>query len=300
VFGERLRRPIARRLPAGWSPGVRVAGGVSGAVLALALLGHATGAGRPAASARGGSSTDALSVAANSRTMFVAGRQGRLASATPRGVAGTPSPRAPRPVAGPSPSPAPRPATRPGTRSGPAGVPTARASGADAAAAASAAADPAAPTPVSLAVPSIRLKAPLLALGLDRTGALETPPFSMPGTAGWFRDSPPPGSAGAAVIVGHVDTTSGPAVFWNLAALRPGALVDVNRLDGSVAEFTVDRVAEYPKSGFPAREVYGTTGTDPSAAELRLITCGGAFDRARGEYTGNVVVYAHLSALRHS
>lgn len=149
-------------------------------------------------------------------------------------------------------------------------------------------------TPVALAVPALRLNAPLLALGLDRTGAVETPPYSMPGTAAWFRDSPAPGTPGASVIVGHVDTRTGPAVFWGLSALRPGAEVDVSRVDGRTAVFTVQRVQEYRKAGFPVDAVYGAT-PDP---ELRLITCGGTFDRTRAEYTGNVVVFARLTATR--
>jgi hypothetical protein len=184
-------------------------------------------------------------------------------------------------------------------------------SGSDAVLPAHAAASPAAPkppgrsattgpaplprsTPLTLAIPSVRLSAPLLGLGMDGKGAAELPPFSLPRTAGWLRDSASPGEAGTAVVVGHVDTTSGPAVFWNLAAVRPGAEVDVTRLDGRTAVFTVDRLGEYPKTGFPAAQVYGPS----SGAQLRVVTCGGAFDRARHEYTGNVVLFAHLSGVR--
>ncbi|MBC3842513.1 class F sortase [Streptacidiphilus sp. 4-A2] len=119
-------------------------------------------------------------------------------------------------------------------------------------------------------------------------------PFSQPRTAGWLRDSVTPGEAGTAVLVGHVDTRTGPAVMWNLSAVRPGALVEVSRLDGTTALFTVDRLKSYAKAAFPATLVYGPT----SDAELRIITCGGGFDRARQEYTGNVVLFAHLSGVR--
>jgi sortase (surface protein transpeptidase) len=148
-------------------------------------------------------------------------------------------------------------------------------------------------TPLAIAVPSIAVAAPLLSLGTDRTGQPELPPFSMPDTAGWLRDSATPGSAGAAVVAGHVDTATGPAVFWSLSAVRPGATVDITRLDGSTAVFTVDRVRAYARADFPAPDVYGPT----SVAALRLITCGGAYDRARHHYTGNVVVFAHLTAV---
>jgi sortase (surface protein transpeptidase) len=142
----------------------------------------------------------------------------------------------------------------------------------------------------------VRLTAPLLGLGMDGKGAAELPPFSLPRTAGWLRDSASPGETGSAVIVGHVDTTSGPAVFWNLAAVRAGAEVDVSRLDGRTAVFTVDQVRSYPKADFPTAQVYGPA-TGPGA-QLRVITCGGGFDQARHEYTGNVVLFAHLAAVR--
>jgi hypothetical protein len=149
-------------------------------------------------------------------------------------------------------------------------------------------------TPIQLAVPSIGLTAPLLGLGLDGKGAPELPPFSQPRTAGWLRDSVTPGEAGTAVLVGHVDTHTGPAVLWNLSAVRPGARVEVSRLDGTTALFTVDELRTFPRTRFPSARVYGA-GPD---AQLRIITCGGAFDRAHQEYTGNVVLFAHLSGVR--
>nr|WP_166682500.1 class F sortase [Streptomyces sp. 846.5] len=149
-------------------------------------------------------------------------------------------------------------------------------------------------TPIQLALPGIRLTAPLLGLGMDGKGQPELPPFSQPRTAGWLRDSATPGEAGTAVLVGHVDTRTGPAVFWNLSAVKPGAPVEVARLDGSTALFTVDRVQAYPKASFPSAQVYAPA----KDAQLRIITCGGSYDRKHAEYTGNVVLYAHLSGVR--
>ena len=146
-------------------------------------------------------------------------------------------------------------------------------------------------TPLQLMIPSIGLSAPLLGLGTDSRGNPEVPPFSQPRTAGWIRDTVTPGEAGTAVLVGHVDTRTGPAVLWNLSAVKPGALVEVARLDGSTARFTVDRLRTYPKDGFPDALVYGASAD----AQLRIITCGGGYDRARQEYGGNVVLFAHLT-----
>src|SRR5262249_55622183 len=145
--------------------------------------------------------------------------------------------------------------------------------------------------PVHLDIPAIRVSTSLMALGLDADGTIAVPPLSRAAPAGWYRYLVTPGEIGPAVILGHVDTArDGPAVFYRLRELRPGDIVTVRRVDGRTARFAVDRVAEYPKSAFPTQEVYGSVGYPA----LRLVTCGGAFDRVHGEYRGNVVVYATL------
>ncbi|MGW8765034.1 class F sortase [Streptomyces sp. NPDC055815] len=147
--------------------------------------------------------------------------------------------------------------------------------------------------PRRIDIPSLGISAPVVARGLDATGAIDPPPFSMPHTVGWFGSGIRPGAAGAALLVGHVDTETRRAVFYGLSAARPGAKVRITRTDGSVAEFTVDDVQVFPRDDFDARRVYGAR--DPRRAELRLITCGGTFDRAAGTYTANVVVSAYLT-----
>jgi sortase (surface protein transpeptidase) len=94
------------------------------------------------------------------------------------------------------------------------------------------------------------------------------------------------------VIAGHVDSTTGPAVFYRLRELRPGQRIAVPRADGSVIQFAVTEVRQYAKDAFPTAEVYGPV-PEP---ELRLVTCGGSFDRARGSYRDNVVVFATLTS----
>jgi sortase (surface protein transpeptidase) len=106
--------------------------------------------------------------------------------------------------------------------------------------------------------------------------------------AGWFVDGTLPGDIGPAVIAGHVDSLTGPAVFWRLHELRSGDFVWVTRSDRTVARFRVIEVAQHPRAAFPTARVYGPT---PEAA-LRLITCAGDYDRDRGEYRDNIVVYA--------
>jgi hypothetical protein len=91
------------------------------------------------------------------------------------------------------------------------------------------------------------------------------------------------------VLVGHYDSTRGPAVFYRLGALLPGDRVEITSAVGATAGFTVDRVERVPKSSFPTDRVYGPIGRP----ELRLITCGGAFDEERSRYLDNLIVYAH-------
>ncbi|MFI1714073.1 MULTISPECIES: class F sortase [Streptomyces] len=147
--------------------------------------------------------------------------------------------------------------------------------------------------PRRVEIPSLGIGAPVVARGLDDAGAIDPPPFEMPHTVGWYGSGTRPGAAGAALLVGHVDTETRPAVFYGLSAVRPGAKVRVTRTDGSVAEFTVDDVQVLPREGFDPARAYGPH--DPHRAELRLITCGGSFDRATGAYTANVVVSAYLT-----
>jgi LPXTG-site transpeptidase (sortase) family protein len=146
------------------------------------------------------------------------------------------------------------------------------------------------PKPIWLTIPAIGVKAPIINLGLNRNGTLQVP--STATVAGWYTGSPRPGATGSAVIAGHVDSRTGPGIFFWLKKMRPGERIYVRRADGTLAVFTVTAVRIFTKSNFPTAMVYGPVPD----AELRLITCGGTFDYARGSYLSNVVVYARLSA----
>ena len=140
--------------------------------------------------------------------------------------------------------------------------------------------------PVRLAVPSVGIDTSLLTLDIAADGSLEVP--GDDDRAGWLDRSPVPGDRGPAVLAGHVDSTRGPAVFFRLREVAPGDQVLVTREDGSTVAFRVDGVQQYAKDAFPTAAVYG-----PSPGPvLRLITCGGVFDRSTGHYRSNVVVYA--------
>ncbi|WP_430783391.1 class F sortase [Actinoplanes sp. G11-F43] len=143
--------------------------------------------------------------------------------------------------------------------------------------------------PVRLRIPAIEVNTELMSLGLRADGTLQVPPLRGDAPAGWYRHSPTPGEAGASVIAGHVDTArDGAAVFYRLRELGVGDRVEVRRKDGSTARFAVTRVAVFAKRDFPSDQVYATV---PHAG-LRLITCGGVFDRGEGSYRSNVVVFA--------
>jgi hypothetical protein len=150
--------------------------------------------------------------------------------------------------------------------------------------------------PTRLTIPSIGVNAPFTPLHLDSSGRLGVPPENDTNLVGWYAEGHTPGERGNAIVAGHVDTTTGPAVFLFLSLLKPGSTADITRADGTVATFRVDSVRTYRKDAFPDQLVYG----DTKDAELRLITCGGTYDRSKRDYRSNVVVFAHLESSRRA
>jgi hypothetical protein len=152
-------------------------------------------------------------------------------------------------------------------------------------------APPSAP-PVRVTVPKMQVDERLVGLSVLNDGTLAAPEdFDAPG---WYREGVAPGDAGPAVIVGHVDSMDGPAVFFKLSTLKPGDKAHITRADGTAVTFVIDRVERYAKDDFPTQQVYGPTPTP----QLRLITCGGAFDNTTRSYDDNVIAFAHLQQPR--
>lgn len=147
--------------------------------------------------------------------------------------------------------------------------------------------------PTRIRIPAIHVNAPLMGLALTKSGSLDVPPAGRKNLAGWYEAGTTPGETGTAIVAGHVDNIEGPAVFYDLGALKRGATVEVDRRDGGVAVFTVDAVEVYQARNFPDEKVYGAAGRP----ELRVITCGGTYSKATG-YQANVVVFAHLTGSR--
>lgn len=142
--------------------------------------------------------------------------------------------------------------------------------------------------PVRITIPAIDVAATVTRLGINEDQTVEVP--SDPATTGWYRYGPRPGTRGSAVILGHVDSDSGPAVFYRLRYLVPGDVVTVQAANGSVSRFRVLRLRTYANADFPAQQVYGAHG---AMHALQLVTCGGGYDSATG-YQANVVVYTTL------
>jgi hypothetical protein len=140
--------------------------------------------------------------------------------------------------------------------------------------------------PARLEIPAIGVSSPLIRLGLLADGTMEVPRDDD--LAGWFTGGPMPGQLGPAAIAGHVDSRTGPAVFYRLRDLRPGDEIRVVRADHRVVRFQVESLARYPKREFPDEEVFGAT-TNPA---LCLITYAGDFDRSQRSYRDNLVVSA--------
>ena len=146
--------------------------------------------------------------------------------------------------------------------------------------------------PITLSIPAIGVRTPVNPIGLDRDGALAVPqPGPHLDQAAWFENSPTPGQPGPSIIEGHVDSTEGPSVFFELGDVRPGDRIVVRRADGGTLTFRVDAVRDFLKSAFPTRLVYG--GKDLSQPTLRLITCSD-YDPSIRHHVGNEVVFAHL------
>jgi len=142
--------------------------------------------------------------------------------------------------------------------------------------------------PSRLQIPAIGVDSGLIGLGLKRDGSMQVPTDGFP--AGWYRHGPTPGELGPAVVAGHVDWAGAPGVFFRLRSVVPGDLVRITRRDGAVAVFSVTRTSRTAKSSFPTAAVYG----DVNRPALRLITCGGSFDRTARSYRDNIVVFADL------
>jgi sortase (surface protein transpeptidase) len=143
--------------------------------------------------------------------------------------------------------------------------------------------------PIKLSIPKLNLETDFEApLGLQADNSIEVPDSYT--QVGWYKFGPTPGEVGPAVILGHVDSYEGPAVFFSLGQLEVGDDIYVTRADGSTAHFKVSEMERNLQAAFPTAKVYG----DINHAGLRLVTCSGSFDKGQQRYSHNLIVYAKL------
>lgn len=142
--------------------------------------------------------------------------------------------------------------------------------------------------PVKIAVPALGIDSSLVNVGKNPDDTLEVPKDAQ--DPAWYRLSPTPGELGPSIIVGHVDSETGPGIFWKLNQLQKDQIIEVTRSDNQVARFKVTEVKQFEQNNFPTQEVYGNI----NHSGLRLITCGGVFNRTTQSYSHNTVVYAEL------
>jgi LPXTG-site transpeptidase (sortase) family protein len=150
----------------------------------------------------------------------------------------------------------------------------------------------AASPPAWVDIPSISARSSLIQLGLNPDKSIQVPPVDQPQQAGWYSYGPKPGENGPAVILGHIDGNHQQGIFWRLHEVKPGDTVTVGQQSGKTLTFTVTKVDDVAKSAFPTSAVYGNTPNP----QLRLITCGGAFDATTGHYLDNFIVYATMTS----
>lgn len=140
--------------------------------------------------------------------------------------------------------------------------------------------------PIHLSIPAIGVSTSLSTLGLNANRTVQVPTNVY--QAGWYKYGPTPGQEGSAVILGHVDTTKGPAVFYRLIDLKVGDRIYVTLANRKQVVFSVIGVRQYLKAKFPDQLVYGPR----TYSALQLVTCGGSFDSSTGHYLSNIVVFS--------
>jgi sortase (surface protein transpeptidase) len=144
------------------------------------------------------------------------------------------------------------------------------------------------PIPVRISIPAIGVNARVIPLGLNRDRTIQVPRNF--GDTGWFRPGPEPGEQGAAVIVGHLASRSGPGVFYRLRHLPVGGVIRVHLKGGGTVRFMARSMVRVPKNRFPTKRVYAHT----KMPTLRLVTCAGRLNPSTGHHDDNYIVFASI------
>lgn len=144
--------------------------------------------------------------------------------------------------------------------------------------------------PVEVVIPSLDIEGSIQPVGMTDAVTMQVPSDIQ--VVGWFdRSVTPISEIGNTVLVGHRDGAEDPnGIFRRLADVRSGDVIEVVDMAGRSIEYEVDSVELLGRAAFAdsALSIFETDGVH----QLVLVTCGGDYDRARGGYQANVVVYA--------
>lgn len=143
-------------------------------------------------------------------------------------------------------------------------------------------------TPSSIAIPALDINASIEEVGLTEDREMDVPEDGD--IVGWFHQGAKPGAQGNAVLAGHVDDLSGPAIFYDLHKLEAGDEIIIESADEETLTFEVTEMEVYPYDDAPVSELFGPS----SSKNLNLITCTGEFDDEVGTHNERLVVFTEL------
>ncbi|WCK56344.1 class F sortase [Aneurinibacillus sp. Ricciae_BoGa-3] len=143
--------------------------------------------------------------------------------------------------------------------------------------------------PSRLQIPAIHLDTRVEPVGILSNGQMGVPAsFS---TVGILSPWTLAGEHGNAVIAGHLDHFTGPAVFYNLRNLKSGDKVIVSNEAGNKLIFTVKEVKAYKVHEAPLEKIFGKS----DKSQLNLITCAGKYNKKTKEHAKRLVVFTELA-----
>ncbi|WP_315906597.1 sortase [Priestia koreensis] len=148
--------------------------------------------------------------------------------------------------------------------------------------------------PARIQIPAIDVDADVEKVGLLESGAMDVP--KKVNNVGWFEPGVRPGGKGNAVLAGHVDSKTGPAIFFNLKKLKAGDEIILTDKYKNSLTFVVQDKESYLRDDAPLQKIFGPA----SESYLNLITCTGKFDRSVGTHQERLVVYTKLKKAQTS
>lgn len=142
--------------------------------------------------------------------------------------------------------------------------------------------------PAKLYIPALQILALVDPVSITDDGQMDVPAYTRRvGILSKSSDGVMPGAIGNAVMDGHVDSPTGPAVFFRLKQIKKGDKVIIKNKEGCRIDFSVEAVETYKTTEAPISKIFGPS----NESRLNLITCTGTFIRKTKEYQERLVVY---------